>query len=80
MTTSLGLDISIPHASAEVTDRVKDSYAPGEEKNLPTASNDMEKQRARRKTPLMSAARISALCHPYEYRESEELPLVSCWI
>jgi hypothetical protein len=28
------------------------------------ASMKMEKQRARRKTPLMSAARISARCQP----------------
>jgi hypothetical protein len=46
-------------------------------KNRPIASREIEKQRARRKTPLMRAARISALCHPYEYRESEELSLES---
>jgi hypothetical protein len=50
---------------------------PGVVKNRPIASRDIEKQRARRKTPLMRAARISALCHPYEYRGSEELSFVS---
>lgn len=31
------------------------------------ASRKMEKHSASRKTPLMSAPRISALCQPYEY-------------
>lgn len=50
---------------------------PGVLKNRPRASRDIEKQRARRNTPLTRAAKISALCHPYEYRESVELDAVS---
>lgn len=35
--------------------------------NRPTASSAMVTQRATRKTPLMSAPKISARCHPYEF-------------
>jgi hypothetical protein len=51
---------------------------PGVVKNRPIASRNIEKQRARRNTPFTRAARISALCHPYEYRESVELDADSC--
>jgi hypothetical protein len=37
---------------------------PGVLKKRSNASNDIEKHRAKRKTPLISAASISALCHP----------------
>jgi hypothetical protein len=36
----------------------------GAAKNRCIASMKMEKHRARRKTPLIKAARISARCHP----------------
>ena len=39
----------------------------GGEMNRPKASSAMETQRATRKTPLISAPRISARCHPYEF-------------
>jgi hypothetical protein len=35
-------------------------------------SRKMLKQRARRKTPLMRAPRISARCQPYEYLDVDE--------
>ena len=38
----------------------------GGEMNRPKASSAIETHRATRKTPLMSAPRISARCHPYE--------------
>lgn len=37
---------------------------PGVLKKRSKASKEIEKHRARRKTPLMRAAKISALCHP----------------
>lgn len=77
MTTSLGLDISGSKGPLTEKHASKEPGIPGAVKNRPIASRDIEKQRARRKTPLTRAARISALCHPYEYRESEELSLVS---
>jgi hypothetical protein len=40
---------------------------PGLLKNLSMASMRMEKHKARRNTPFMRAATISARCHPYEY-------------
>ena len=43
---------------------MKHEDKPGVVKNLPNASNDIEKQRARRNTPLTRAANISALCQP----------------
>jgi len=65
MTISIGLDISV--GGREVGGgRKGNGKVPSVLKNLPTASKATEKQRARRKTPLMRAARISALCHPYE--------------
>lgn len=36
----------------------------GGEMNRPKASRAIDTQRARRKTPLISAPKISALCHP----------------
>ena len=51
----------------------------GIEKKRSIASREMEKHSARRNTPLIKAARISARCHPYEYRESFGEPCaVSC--
>ena len=43
---------------------------PGTEKKRSRASNETEKQRARRKTPFTNAARISARCQPYVYLSS----------
>jgi hypothetical protein len=41
-----------------------ESHMPGVLKKRSKASSDIEKHNARRKTPLIRAARISALCHP----------------
>lgn len=57
---------------------VRKATSPGVEKKRSIASREMEKHSARRKTPLIKAARISARCHPYEYRESVEPCAVSC--
>jgi len=80
MTTSLGAEISVQVVrqcpkSVDVEIRY---CIPGVVKNLPIASSDIEKQSAKRKTPLTSAARISARCHPYVYRELDELSFVNC--
>ena len=77
ITRSLGFDMSGSKGLLTEQYGSKEPRIPGVVKNRPIASRDIEKQRARRKTPLTRAARISALCHPYEYRESEELSLVS---
>ena len=37
----------------------------------PKASRAIDIQSATRKTPLISAPRISARCHPYEFAEDE---------
>jgi hypothetical protein len=37
----------------------------------PSASRAIDIQRATRNTPLMSAPRISARCHPYEFADDE---------
>jgi len=42
-------------------------HIPGRRANLSRDSINIEKQRARRKTPLVNAAITSALCHPYVY-------------
>ena len=42
-------------------------HIPGTCANLSRDSINIEKQRARRKTPLVNAAITSALCHPYVY-------------
>jgi hypothetical protein len=62
MTISFGLEISTTAVSAKDTSERTDER--GVSKNLPIASRDMEKHRARRKTPFTRAARISALCQP----------------
>ena len=43
----------------------------GGEMTRPSASRAIDIQRATRKTPLMSAPRISARCHPYEFADDE---------
>ena len=61
-TINFGFDISVGEREVGVGE--KRGRVPSTLKNLPTASKETEKQRARRKTPLMRAARISALCQP----------------
>ena len=64
-TISFGFDISVGERVVGVGEKKKKrGRVPSTLKNLPTASKETEKQRARRKTPLMRAARISALCQP----------------
>lgn len=43
----------------------------GGEMTRPRASSAIDMQRATRNTPLMSAPRISARCHPYEFAAEE---------
>jgi hypothetical protein len=68
MTTSFAFDISIGPDYHGKKRMEYERPAPGALKNRSMASMKMEKHRARRNTPLMRAATISARCHPYEYR------------
>jgi hypothetical protein len=43
----------------------------GGEITRPSASRAIDMQRATRNTPLISAPRISARCHPYEFADDE---------
>jgi hypothetical protein len=61
-----GFEISEGADSEEVLPKYTQVNSPGVEKKRPKASITIEKQSARRKTPFIRAARISALCHPYE--------------
>lgn len=77
MTTRRGFDISDIQQGKHIIRITNGVYIPGVLKNRWRASSEMEKHSASRKTPFTRAARISALCHPYEYRESDEFSAVS---
>jgi hypothetical protein len=72
ITTNLGFDTSRERSSdPSIYKHHRDKPAVLKKRSI--ASRNIEKHRARRNTPLIKAARISARCHPYEYRESVEL-------
>jgi hypothetical protein len=65
MTMSFGLEISKQSRhGAKLSFNHAIINSPGVLKNRSMASIEIEKHNASRKTPLMSAARISALCQP----------------
>lgn len=64
MTTSFGLVISVTEGLITVIKNLLASHVPGVLKKRSTASINIEKQSANKNTPFISAARISALCHP----------------
>ena len=64
ITTSLGLDISNSSRALEVVDELTGHHAPGVLKKRSKASINIEKHKANKNTPLIRAARISALCQP----------------
>lgn len=68
-TTNFAFEISAGNRRQLSVRLLKAGEVPDVLKKRSIASRKIEKHKARRKTPLIKAARISARCQPYEYFE-----------